>query len=89
LRTGQLDVETRADALMVFARFCAESGAILPVTALHFRIAARFSDQHAISLRAADALHFAICADHGTTLLTLDAGLVDAGMARGVSSVLL
>ena len=89
LRTGQLDVETRADALMLFARFCAESTAILPVTALHFRIAARFSDQHALGLRAADALHLAICADHGASLFTLDAGLADAGTALGVASILL
>lgn len=89
LRTGQLDTVTRADALMLFARFCAETVSILPVSALHFRIAARFADQHALGLRAPDALHLAICADHGATLYTLDRRLADAGPALGFNAILL
>jgi predicted nucleic acid-binding protein len=89
LRTGQLDTETRADALTLFAQFCAETATLLPVSALHFRIAARFADQHALGLRAPDALHLAICADHGATLYTLDRRLADAGPAVGCNAILL
>jgi len=89
LRTGQLDSGTRADALTLFARFCAETVEVLPISGLHFRTAARFADQHAFGLRAPDALHLAICADHGATLYTLDRRLADAGPGLGLSSVLL
>ena len=40
--------------------------------------------RHAIGLRAGDALHLAICADHGATLCTLDRRLGDAGPLVGV-----
>ena len=36
-------------------RLVAEPFTILPVTAAHFRTAARFADQHTLGLRAADA----------------------------------
>jgi uncharacterized protein len=56
---------------------------------LQFRTAARFADQHALGLRAGDALHLAICADHGATLCTLDRRLSEAGPALGVKTILL
>jgi uncharacterized protein len=89
LRTGHINVATRADALALFARFCAETVAIFTVSTLHFRIAARFADQHALGLRAPDALHLAICADYGATLYTLDHRLAEAGPALGLNSILL
>jgi predicted nucleic acid-binding protein len=89
LRTGQLDEETRAEALTLFTRFCTETVSILPISGLHFRIAARFADQHTPGLRAADALHLAICADHGASLYTLDRRLADAGAALGCQAILL
>ena len=52
---------------------------ILLVSGLQFRTAARFADQHMLGLRAGDALHLAICADHGATLCTLDRRLSEAG----------
>jgi len=39
--------------------------------------------------RAGDALHLAICADHGATLCTLDRRLGEAGPALGVKTTLL
>ncbi len=51
--------------------------------------AARFADQSALSLRAGDALHLAICFDFGATLCTLDRGLSAAGAALGVKTDLL
>ncbi|MDE2464494.1 MAG: PIN domain-containing protein, partial [Alphaproteobacteria bacterium] len=53
------------------------------------RTAARLADQHALGLRAGDALHLAICADHGATLCTLDRRLGEAGPALGVKAELL
>ena len=89
LRTGQIGMEHRAAALSHFTRMCAESFTVLPVTAVHFRTAARFADQHALSLRAGDALHPAIAGDAGATLCTLDRRLADAGTAVGVIARLL
>jgi hypothetical protein len=40
-------------------------------------------------LRAGNALHLAICADHGATLRTFDRRLSDAGSALGVKTILL
>ena len=89
LRAQQIELDHRADAMAAFTRLSTESFAILPVTGMQFRIAARFADQHALGLRAGDALHLAICADHGATLCTLDRRLGEAGLALGVKTALL
>jgi predicted nucleic acid-binding protein len=68
---------------------CAESLAVLAISDIHFRTAARFADQHAIGLRAGDALHLAICADHGAALCTLDRRLSAAGSVLGMATTLL
>ena len=89
LRTGQIEAAHRADALATFRRLMAESFGILPVLGPQFRTAARFADQSALGLRAGDALHLAICADHGATLCTLDRRLSEAGPPLGVQTTLL
>jgi len=89
VRTRQIEAVGRADALAAFARLCSESLAVLPISGLHFRTAARFADQHVLGLRAGDALHLAICADHGATLQTLDRRLSEAGLELGVKTVLM
>lgn len=86
LRTGQIDARQRAEALAVFNQLATESLGVLPVSASCFRTAARFADQHALGVRAGDALHLAIAADRGATLCTLDRRLIDAGAALGVST---
>lgn len=86
LRNRQIDLSQRAEALSGFARLAAESFAVLPLAANHFRMAARFADQHAIGLRAGDALHLAVCADHGATLCTLDRRLAEAAPFVGVAA---
>jgi len=50
-----------------------------------FRAAARFCDQSELNLRAGDALHLAICANHGASLCTLDRRLAEAAPARGAA----
>jgi uncharacterized protein len=89
LRTGQIQAIHRADALAMFARLTGDSFAILPISSLQFHTAARFVDQHVLGLRAGDALHLAICADHGATLCTLDRRLNEAGPVLGVKTMLL
>src|ERR1700736_717380 len=68
LRTGQIRIADRAEARAAFTRLATDSFIPIPVSRLDFRTAARFADQHAIGLRAGDALHLAICANHGATL---------------------
>lgn len=89
LRTGQIDLEQRAAALAVFNRLVAESFIVLPVTAVHFRAAARFADQHTLGLRAGDALHLAVASDRGAEVCTLDQRLASAGPMLGVAARLL
>lgn len=86
LRTGQMDAPLRAAALAMFSRLARESFGLLSVTGAHFRTAARFVDQHALALRAGDALHLAVAADHGAALYTLDRRLAEAGPALGVDA---
>jgi predicted nucleic acid-binding protein len=89
LRTGQIRAAHLADALALFARLGTDSLTVVAVSRLQFRTAARFADQYELSLRAGDALHLAICADHGAALCTLDRRLSDAGSALGVKTMLL
>jgi hypothetical protein len=88
LRSGVIEADHRAEALAMFARLCADSFMVLPVSAQQFRTAARFADRHDIGLRAGDALHFAVCADHGATMCTLDRRLGEAGPLVGVKVML-
>jgi len=89
LRTGQISLEQRAAALAMFNRLVAESFTVLGVAGGQFRVAAKFADQHALGLRAGDALHLAIASEHGATVHTLDQRLADAGPALGVPVKLL
>ncbi|WP_428375951.1 type II toxin-antitoxin system VapC family toxin [Lichenicoccus sp.] len=88
LRSGQIAASHRAGALAMFTRLSSESFTILVVGRAQFRAAARLADQHELGLRAADALHLAICADHGATLCTLDRRLHDAASLLGVPGLL-
>lgn len=87
LRSGQIGPDQRAAALAAFVRMCSESLSDLSIAAAQFRAAARFVDQHKLGLRAGDALHLAIAADHGATIATLDKRLAQAALALGVSAL--
>jgi predicted nucleic acid-binding protein len=89
LRTRQIEAFGRANALAAFAGLCAHNVAVLSISGLHFRAAARFADQHLLGLRAGDALHLAICADHGAVLNTLDRRLSDASLSLGIKAMLI
>jgi predicted nucleic acid-binding protein len=84
LRTRQMLPTDRANALALFAQLRAQSLTVLPVTSAAFRSAALFTERESLGLRAADALHLAICAAHGAVLCTLDQRLLAAGPVLGV-----
>lgn len=86
VRTGQLTAMHRADALAVFVSLTQASFALLSVSRLDFQTAARFADQYATGLRAGDALHLAIAANHGARMYSLDHQLVQAAQSLGVSA---
>jgi uncharacterized protein len=89
LRTGQIGMTQRGGALAMFTQLTVNTFQVLPVERSAFRLAARFCDLPTLGLRAADALHLAICAEHGTTLCTLDQQLGQAAPLVGVASVLI
>lgn len=89
VRTGKLDVEHRATALSAFNMLLSDSLTVAGVTRENFRTAARFADQFGLGIRAGDALHMAVAADHSATLHTLDQRLASAGPALGLPTVLL
>lgn len=89
LRTAAIDRDARAAALALFNRITAESLTVIPIQASHFRLAAKCADHHALGLRAGDALHLAVAAEHGATLCTLDQKLASAGPELGVPTQLL
>jgi uncharacterized protein len=84
LRSGALGADHRSAAVSAFTRLCVESLRTLPVEREDFRAAARFADQSELNLRAGDALHLAICANHGASLCTLDRRLAEAAPRVGV-----
>ena len=89
LRTGQVGLDQRGAALALFTQMSTDTFRIFPLERASFRTAARFCDLPALGLRAGDALHLAICAEHGATLCTLDQRLGQAAPLVGVASMLL
>lgn len=89
VRTGALSAQHRAEALAMFTRLTAESFTLLPISSSHFLTAARYVDDHALGLRAGDALHLAVAGQRGATLCTLDRRLAEGGLALGVATQLL
>lgn len=89
LRMRQLDPEMRAAVLAQFKMLQEETFTVWPITREAFRAAARMADAYSTGLRAGDALHLAVAANHGAQLVSLDKGLVDAALALGISARLL
>lgn len=86
IRMDQLSVEDRAKAVGLFTRLKAESLMVVPITRDCFLTAARFADQYGLGMRAGDALHVAVAAEHGATICTLDKRLAEAATTLGVSA---
>jgi len=89
VRTGEIDMVQRGAILAQFTQLSIDTFGNLPIDASAFRTAARFCDQSQLNLRAGDALHLAICADHGATLCTLDQRLGHAAPLVGVGCIML
>src|SRR5262245_55727646 len=89
VRTGQIDVEQRAEALGAFTSTVTESLYVLPILAGHFRTAARFANSHLSGLRAGDALHLAVAGGYGSAVCTLDRTLATAGPLFGIETKLI
>jgi hypothetical protein len=89
LRTRQINLDQRAEAMAAFRDLLRDSLPIAQVRSEHFRTAARYLDRHELGLRSGDALHLAITFDLGATLYTLDNRLAQMGPELGVPTILL
>ena len=85
LRTRQIDAAQKTGALERFSEMVLSVFTLVSVMSNHFRIAAQYAGRSDLALRAGDALHLAICADHGATLATLDRRLIDAAPMLGIA----
>lgn len=86
LRGGRIGERDRAAALSAFTRLGASGLRRLRVDPEHFRLAARFADRNELSLRAGDALHLAVAAEHGASLCTLDRRMAAACPLLGIET---
>ena len=84
VRTGALTPKQRAEVIAAWMSLRAASLTMLPVTEAHFASAAGFIDHVELGLRAGDALHLAVTAATGQTMVTLDKQLATAATALGV-----
>jgi predicted nucleic acid-binding protein len=79
VRMGELSAAEAEAVCREFERMLSESFELLAPAAADFVAAARYL-KVPTSLRAGDALHLAIAANHGARkILTLDSGFIDAG----------
>jgi predicted nucleic acid-binding protein len=84
LRMGELTLELRAAAQAGWQQVHVASFPTLAVTPDHFEAAARFADRHELGLRAGDALHLAIAASCGHTIVTLDERMAAVAPQLGI-----
>ncbi|MDW6022755.1 type II toxin-antitoxin system VapC family toxin [Mesorhizobium sp. BAC0120] len=89
LRTRQIDEATRAASLSAFGRYAKDALKTLPVPAKTFQAAAQFADQYRLGIKSSDALHLAVAAEFGTTIVTLDKRFCSAALELGVAAELL
>ena len=80
VRMGELSTAEAEAVRREFERMLSESFELLVPSAADFAAAAKYLEVPKTGLRAGDALHLAIAANHGARkILTLDAGFIDAG----------
>lgn len=84
IRTGELTLEGRARASSEWQHMRESGLAELPIDAQAFSTAAEMVVRHDLGLRAGDALHLAVAAAHGCTLVTLDERMARAAPELGV-----
>lgn len=80
VRMGELSDSQAGAVRREFDRVLGESFEILTLTAADFAAAAKYLEMPKTRLRAGDALHLAIAANHrAMRILTLDQGFLEAG----------
>ena len=84
MRTGELTLVRRADALFRFAELAGSSLPTLAVVGTHFELAAGYAGRHELALRAGDALHLAIAQSGGHSVATLDIRMMNAALQLGI-----
>ena len=84
LRSGQLTIDQRAEALTTWRRLHTASLQTLAIVPQHFELATAFANQHDTGLRAGDALHLAVAASAGFPIVTLDKTMADAAPILGI-----
>ena len=89
LRRGRLTEPQRIAVLERFRLLATQNFVMVPVVSAQFQAAALFADQAAIGLRAGVALHLAITAHHGATIVTLDQQRAKAAVILAVGGILL
>jgi predicted nucleic acid-binding protein len=88
-RMNVMSAAERAEAMSVLRRQTEDAMRFLPVTREDFRTAARYAERAETGLRAGDALHIAIAAAAGATLVTFDRKQARAAETFGVRTLLL
>lgn len=93
VRMGELSDAKANEVRRQFDRILGESFVLLAPTQDDFATASRYLEVPKTGLRAGDALHLAIAANHGATkILTLDQGFLGAGkllklpVSRGIKA---
>lgn len=84
VRTGALTAEQCARVFADWKRFLTAEASLLEVDAAAFDRAGEMAGRHDLALRAGDALHLAVAAKHGCTLVTLDERMAKAARQLGV-----
>jgi uncharacterized protein len=84
VRRGDITLADRAELLAQWSSLQSANAKQLDVEPACFIDAAAFADRHTLGLRAGDALHIAIAARHGCTLVTLDQIMANAALECGV-----
>ncbi|MBW8785221.1 MAG: type II toxin-antitoxin system VapC family toxin [Novosphingobium sp.] len=85
VRSGAISLENRTEVLNLWHRLLEQNLVVVPVAAAAFELAATFTDQVELGLRAGDALHLAVASLGGYSVATLDRGMADAAIAFGLA----
>lgn len=83
-RHARLSGDDQLLALAQFDRYVDEAAEVLAIGIADFRLAATFCADPDTGLRAGDALHLAVCAAHGLTIVTRDRSMASAATGLGM-----
>lgn len=89
IRSGQLNSAYQAEIQQVFDGLVRETFELIPVERRHFLLAAKLAAQRNVTLRAGDALHFAVSEETRAELITLDRRMAEAGAALEIPARLI